>query len=275
MKIQVSFAFASLSFLLFCGLFSCNKKNDVSTHVLSSDNNGIFGKVLVYDEYGNLLPDAATGVKITVKGIDTSATNSLPFDSSFTLTADDKGFFSIKKCPTKESYSLSFTKDGFGMYKVSGISHSSASGDTIATTVLAKTPLATVNIDSIRLTKDNRLLYINRTVTLTAPVSSTYAVVTRYFFSNSELVSDKLYSYQWVSGATQGVGGYISSVKVQKATDLLASSGIDTTKVIYVRAYIDNIKYYGYKDSAKATSMIFPNITSPSNLVSFIMNYTK
>jgi len=271
---RLNLTFVFLFFIL--GFFSCNKKNDSATPTKTT-NSGIFGKVLLYDEYGDLQSDYS-GLTINGYCLDTTIIiDTLPkkyYDSTFTIISDLAGNFSILKCH-QGVYTFSFAKDQFGTNKFVGFEHSNSSGDTLKNVFLSKSTLATVHIDSIRVSSDNKLLFINRTVSLTGSSSKTYAVVTRYFFSNSPNVTDKLYSYEWVSGATQGVGGFVSSVQVQKSTDKFSTSGINLNKQIYVRAYIDNIKYCQYKDSVKATKMVFPNVVSPSNIVTFKVDSVK
>jgi hypothetical protein len=267
MKKHLHITFVSLFFIL--GFISCNKNNNSITPTKKT-NSGIFGKVLLYDEYGELQSDYS-GITITGYCLDSTylidTIHKKYFDSTFTVVSDPSGNFSVLKCH-QGVYVFTFAKDQFGTHKFVGFEHSSSSGDTLKNVFLSKSTLATVHIDSVRVSSDNKLLFINRTVSLTGSSSKTYAVVTRYFFSNSPNVTDKLYSYEWVSGATQGVGGFVSSVQVQKSTDKFSTSGINLNKQIYVRAYIDNIKYYQYKDSVKATKMVFPNVVSPSNIVS-------
>jgi hypothetical protein len=247
---------------------SCKKTNDTNQQVLTASKHGIFGKILLYDEYGNVVSDYSG---ITIKGDYKDTTRIDPitktmFDSSFTIVADAKGNIIDTNC-ISGVYSFTFIKDQFGTNKVVGFSHSTTSGDTLTSIILAKIPLATITIDTVTITPDYKLLNITRKVTLTGNASINYGVVSRYFFSNSVNVSNKDYLYQWVSGATIGNGGTVSSVVVQKSTDKFVSAGIDLSKPVYMKAYIDNIQYYGYLDSVNAKTMVFPNVTSPSRVV--------
>jgi len=205
--------------ILLLVLLSCKKTNDTNQQVLPASKHGIFGKILLYDEYGDIVSDYSG---ITIKGDykDTTRTNPVTntifvFDSTFSLVPDAQGNIIDSNC-ISGIYSFTFLKDQFGTNKVVGFSHSTTSGDTLTSIILAKIPLATITIDTVTITPDYKLLNITRKVTLTGDASRNYGVVSRYFFSNSVNVSNKDYSYQWVSGATIGNGGTISSVNVQK-----------------------------------------------------------
>ena len=265
---------------LMCSLLfaSCKKETSTQSQLLKTTKKGIFGRVLLYDEYGNTVPSyeglTISGYSTDTIGYDTTNVVgqkiAICINTHFSTTVDNNGFFALDSC-IKGYYTLQFEKNDYGKNIVFKRYHLSANGDTIKNIILSKKTFATVSIDSIGVSGDSKLLSIKRTVTLTANSSNEYSVVTRYFFSNDSLVNDKIYSYQWVSGATQGKAGEVSTVTILKATDLFQPSGIDVLKPIYVRAYIDNIQNYGYVDTNNTKKMIFPNVTSPSKVFSFQM----
>jgi len=253
-------------------IVSCVKQTETNNQLLNSKDKGIFGKVIVFNEYGEI-QSSPTNVSITAHCIDTIGYNDslkLPiiYDTTYKINPNEFGVYSLKNCHSGV-YDLLFVKNNSDTNKVIGFSHASATCDSLNSIILAKPPVATLQILSAELSKNNLLLNIKRVISLTGTSSNEYGVVTRYFFSNSPNVSSSSYNYQWISGATYGKSGYIDTVIVQKSTDIFNSSslGIDISKPIYIKAYLDNIQYYSYKNKSSDKMMVFPNLTSPTKVL--------
>jgi len=250
---------------------SCVKQTETNNQLLNSNNKGIYGKLLVFNEYGEI-QSTSSGISITAHCVDTlsydSFKNPILFDTTYKSTPDEFGFYSIKDCH-RGTYSLLFVKNNSDTNKIIGFSHASASCDSLDPVYLSKPPVASIKLLSAEVSKNNLLLSIKRVITLTGSSTNEYGVVTRYFFSNSPNVSNILYNYQWISGATYGKTGYTDTVLVQKSTDIFSSSslGLDVSKPIYIRAYLDNIHCYAYKNKSTDKLMVFPNVTSPSEVI--------
>jgi len=182
MKKLINSAFAVFAMTIFIVLFSCKKNKDDGS-IPKTSTKGLFGKVLLYDEFGTKVSDFSN---ITIKGycIDSSyvidSVLDTRFDSTFTVLNDENGNFSVPNCHTG-LYTFVFSKADYGTNKFVGIDHSSSMSDTVKNVMLSKSPMASVSIDSIRLSKDMKLLYINRTVTLTSPTSQKYSVEYKVF----------------------------------------------------------------------------------------------
>lgn len=260
--VLISITLLNFTFLL---VTSCTKVTETNNQILNSSNKGLFGKVLVYNEFGE--KQSPLGVVITAHCTDRNSSDSILFDTIYKTSPDDFGIYSFKDCH-RGTYTIVYTKNYIDSNKIIGFSHSSANGDTLNPIILAKPPIATIKILSAELSKNNLLLNIKRVINLTGSTSAEYGVVTRYFFSNTPTVSNTSYKYQWISGATFGKTGYTDTVIIQKSTEIFSStsSGLDITKPIYFRAYLDNIHYYGFKNNINDKMMLFPNLTSPTDI---------
>ena len=124
-KKHFNITFICLFFIL--GIFSCNKKSNSITPTKTT-NSGIFGKVLLYDEYGELQSDYS-GLKITGYCLDSTylidTIHKKYYDSTFTVVSDQNGNFSVLKCH-QGVYVFTLTKDQFGTHKFVGSDHSSS-----------------------------------------------------------------------------------------------------------------------------------------------------
>ncbi len=256
----------------FACFFSCKKEDQSTTKLLTTDTTGIFGRVALFDEYGDAVL-SNDNVLVTFHCIDTIGYDTssfgvkIPkiFTFSDSVKTDNNGYYALSVAP-KGYYNISYQKNEFGSNGIYRFYHIKSKGDTLSLKKLSKVPLADIVLIKDSLSADNKLLYITRKVQLTGFQSRNYAVVTRYFFSNSKDVNSTNYKHEWISGATVGFGGYSDIVTVMKSIDKLFVDGISKSDSIYYCAYLDNSNYYDYLDN---NIRIFPNLTKISNVKAF------
>lgn len=253
---------------LFFGI-SC-KKNDVYGLDENDTLRGIFGKIELYDEFGNQIVNSE-GVNVTAHCVDTISVdvNGIPtniYDTVMQLQTDSKGMWKLLKAPSG-IYTITFEKDGFCNNQWYKYSYDTSRADTLDILYLCKKTQASIHLESLSLLEN--VLQIDRTVNFENTTNESYMVSTWYFFDTLPQVSTSKYVYSYVSGASVSQGGTSNRMTIQKPLDKLYEYGIKAGQTVYVTAYTDNAKYVKYKISD--TEYVYPNVSEQSNVLSFVL----
>lgn len=252
--IHKSLILSFLSVLFISAFFSsCGKDSyveDVDT------TRGIWGKVLLYDEKGNLESNSSD-VTIRVHCIDTlseSEQGATIWDTTYYITADARGNWELYK-PEGGWYFIDFTKEEYCKNVIYAYQYDTSSADTLETVYLAKPTKGNIEIDSVVL--NDNVLSIYRTLYFSASYSS-YALSTWYFFGTSADVSPSNYAYAYVSGSASSKGEKEQKSVIYKPIDKLLENGLAEGSTVYMRAYCDNARAISYQ--VGEDSWVFPNI---------------
>ncbi|MBK8807728.1 MAG: hypothetical protein IPO21_14235 [Bacteroidales bacterium] len=263
-----------LAITILCFSYACE-----TTIPLPNENTdftaGIYGKVEVFNEYGEK-ESSQEGVEVIadcyeILGYSEEDSSTISRTTNYLSRTNAEGYFNFTEVPTG-SYTLTFISPEHGVLKISNYSHDYTRADTIKDIYLAKKPLGSIKINSIRKDETKKMLIVNRTISFTGMTDKAYGMVTRYFFHFTPDVSDKVFSYTTTSGASKSTGGNNSTHDIflsAKPLELLDTLKNETK--IYVAAYLDNYKstYYIEFDDMNDSIMKFPNLTLPSNVVVF------
>jgi hypothetical protein len=221
----------------------------------------LIGYVTLYDDYGRKLPDNST-VTITVENSDKAT------------TSDISGKWTITELATG-SYTLTFSKTGFGVYKRIGLGFTGG-GDLFYGRSQFLMAIPAFTVSSLVATPTTSSVTISGSIS-SAP-SAGYVHYVRFFIGTSSSVSSNpttfLFSYLSSGTSTTAISTSITSSTFNRA-------GISSGSTVYLIAYASaNSTYFddgtnfldtGYSDPATGKT-IYPNIgTIPSNTVSFLV----
>jgi len=268
----------SIILLLVAILFFCACKKDPSqtTNLLKQNSKGISGQVLVFDEFGDSLKpydNISVVAECLDKSLDTNASEIDTTTSSksivFATLTDKYGRYVFQDAPTGY-YIITCQKQGFGTNQIYNFNHNSSRGDSIKALPIAKKTFGKIEINNVRKSPDNKIIFIERTVELTGESSREYAVTSHFFFGKTKDICDTNYTHEWVSGATQGFGGLIHKTEIKKSAETLLSSGFKESDTVFFRAYVDNLVSYGYNNGSR--HKIYPNISNPSEVHFFVLD---
>lgn len=240
-----------LSLVGLCFLLSC-KQNSEETLVPAG---GVLsGTVQLWDDKTNTLSDNS-GVTVTVDNlVNTSA------------VTDATGKYSFANLPY-DLHDLTFTKAGYGTYKLYGVSHASnANGTTLPAVQLGK--VATTSVTSLTVSGNTyngspgvSVLYS------VAPVpTSTNRGYIRYFLSTDAGVSNTKYGY-----ASPVLSVLNNNTTGGFTREDLLTAGFKAGQTVYIRLYGESVQSNSYTDPNVGVRL-FPNInTSTVAAVSFVM----
>lgn len=226
---------------------------------------GLWGNVELYDEHGNALSQL-DNITVEAHCTDTigSGDSQVIVDTTLNIKTLANGEWVLRTAP-RGYYTIQYKKEGFALNQVYRFFHDTSNADTISTYYLSKKPQGSVAINSIVL-KDN-VLEINRTLQF----SGSQALSTWYFFDTTANVSSSNYVYAYMAGAKKAEGESQNTLTVLKPIDQLYLYGIKQGQKVYVKAYIDNLKYIQYQTAEKTWE--YPNISEGSNTVQFTIPY--
>lgn len=227
-------------YAIFCfvllALSGCNKDNTDSAGTAN-----IIGSVNLYDEGTNLL--AKDGMTVTVEG-------SSPLISAIT---DADGAFVLNNVPF-ETYTISFSKSGYGIFKKVDLLHFNSGSSTVITPSpsLGQVSTTTINSVIVNTSADNVTLSI---ATLPAPTSLVPRYI-RVFFSRNASVSYTNYEKYTV------VYKHLSNpadLALSKIT--FYEMGFTSGETVYARVYGDSFWSNDYKNVTSGKRE-FPNLNS-------------
>jgi hypothetical protein len=236
-----------------CILFACKK---------DKDNNGpsgrIFGNIQTFDDKLNSISDA-NGYQVVFEKEGGG--------SSTTAVADATGRYAVDDLPYG-TYNLTFSKSGYGTYKMFGIVHqeSPSLSTQIPNQSLGKFSTTTVTglVVASNIIDGGPGVRFNYDIS-PAPSTSSRAFV-RYFLSTNSSVSPT--NYQKVSlllsySNTSNVTGF--------SKDSLTAMGFTAGQTVFARMYGDSFRSNDYTDPV-TNKKVFPNVnltTVPA--VSFVV----
>jgi hypothetical protein len=239
-----------------CSIFSC-KNGEESTTTPEVKNGSIVGSIDLKDEFGVNLP--------LDSGMIVSAINATNLYAVFT---DTIGNFLIDDVEPG-TYTINYTKDGFGTYKRFNVVVPS----TGVPTSLANTNIlgqkSTTLISALNVNYDSTNSNFNFPCVVNPTPSSTQLRGIRLFFGTSNLVTSTNYTYTptqfWTA---QTANGEVENFD----PTLLTSNGFNSGDSVWVIAYGESLVTNTYADSSTGKP-IYPNIniSSPSNSVGFVI----
>ncbi|NNV56413.1 hypothetical protein GD597_13160 [Panacibacter sp. KCS-6] len=218
---------------------ACNKSDFVPN---GGSNEKLNGSVKLYDDLGN--PIISNGMTVSLQG------------TSYSTVTDSSGKYSFKNLPFG-TYTLVFTKQGFGTYKLDTFRFADNFSDT---PVLAPEKIlgamATTSISNLSITIDTLADTIKIISTVQPPANADTARGIRLFFGSTQAVSATAYnSFSGLYKAKQATG----SARFSYAD--FYSLGYRTGDSVYVKSYGESLVPNDYIDISTGKS-VFPNVNN-------------
>ncbi|MEM7381934.1 MAG: carboxypeptidase-like regulatory domain-containing protein [Bacteroidota bacterium] len=229
---------------------SCGSDDGGSSNPTPATEGNISGSVNLYDTGTTQI--SGESMTITVEG-----TNPLK-----TAITDANGEFSISDVPFG-SYTIQYSKTGYGTFKVFNLSHTEANG-----TFITQTPflgqLSETEVVSIQVTVNAGEVAIEKSLDPSA--SSNDERYIKILFGGDDSLSDTNFV---ASGPTLEIRSEPSTTTFT-ATDLM-DLGLQSGSTVYVRVYGDSFYGNSYNDPSLG-SAVFPNLnTNAADAVSFMV----
>ncbi|WP_396176141.1 carboxypeptidase-like regulatory domain-containing protein [Flavobacterium sp.] len=228
----------SWSFILILLITSCNS-NDDSPAAATRAN--ISGSVNLYNESTNQVDNS--NMTVSVLG-------TMPLNSAVT---DAQGKFVLSNVPFG-TYTLEYTKNGYGTYKKFGVVHGTNGQATALTATPSLGQVSTTSITGITASTSANQVVLS--ISTNPGGSAANRRYIRYFLSTSQSVSATNYSY-YSPVFTSQINPFEKTIL---ATELI-SAGFTSGQQVYVRAYGDSFWDNAY-DSPEFNRRIFPNLNA-------------
>jgi hypothetical protein len=228
----------SWSFILILFITSCNS-NDDSPAAATRAN--ISGSVNLYNESTNL---------VDLSNMTVSVLGTMPLISAVT---DAQGKFVLSNVPFG-TYTLEYTKNGYGTYKKFGVVHGTNGQATALTAIPSLGQVSTTSITGITASASANQVVLS--ISTNPEGSAANRRYIRYFLSTSQSVSATNYSY-YSPVFTSQINPFEKTIL---ATELV-SAGFTSGQQVYVRAYGDSFWDNAY-DSPEFNRRIFPNLNA-------------
>jgi hypothetical protein len=228
----------SWSFILILFITSCNS-NDDSPAAATRAN--ISGSVNLYNESTNQVDNS--NMTVSVLG-------TMPLISAVT---DAEGKFVLSNVPFG-TYTLEYTKNGYGTYKKFGVVHGTNGQATALTAIPSLGQVSTTSITGITANASANQVVLS--ISTNPGGSAANRRYIRYFLSTSQSVSATNYSY-YSPVFTSQINPFEKTIL---ATELI-SAGFTSGQQVYVRAYGDSFWDNAY-DSSEFNRRIFPNLNA-------------
>ena len=226
------------SFILILFSTSCSSTDDRPVAATAAS---ISGSVILYNESTTMIDKS--NMIVSVLG-------STPLISTLT---DSDGKFVLTNVPFG-TYTLDYTKSGFGTYKKFGVVHGTNGQATSLPSIPSLGQVSTTSITG--LTASTSANQVVLSITTNPAGSAANRRYVRYFLSTNPLVSATNYSYYSPV--------YISQInpfdKTISVTELL-SAGFTSGQQVYVRAYGESAWDNAY-DDPDLGRRIFPNLNA-------------
>jgi hypothetical protein len=240
-------------------LFSCKKETNQSTQ---TESGVISGTVRLYDDKTNQLSDAS-GVSINVIGQ----------AGKTTITGTD-GRFRLEGLPF-DNYDLSFSKTGYGTYKIFGIDHRKQPNTPSGTVSITQLPNV-INLGAVSGSSVISLTALDYTYNEGPGIEYSYSIepvptttnrgYTRTFLSKNHTISPSNYlgyslTKSVLSNNTRG--GFTN--------EELFAFGFNKGDSVYVKVYGDSFYSNDYTEPSTG-KRVFPNLNSVSSAaVNFVI----
>jgi hypothetical protein len=228
----------SWSFILILFITSCSS-NDDSPAAATRAN--ISGSVNLYNESTNQVDNS--NMTVSVLG-------TMPLNSAVT---DAQGKFVLSNVPFG-TYTLEYTKNGYGTYKKFGVVHGTNGQATALTATPSLGQVSTTSITGITASTSANQVVLS--ISTNPGGSAANRRYIRYFLSTSQSVSATNYSY-YSPVFTSQINPFEKTIL---ATELI-SAGFTSGQQVYVRAYGDSFWDNAY-DSPEFNRRIFPNLNA-------------
>jgi hypothetical protein len=228
----------SWSFILILFITSCSS-NDDSPAAATRAN--ISGSVNLYNESTN---------QMDLSNMTVSVLGTMPLISAVT---DAQGKFVLSNVPFG-TYTLEYTKNGYGTYKKFGVVHGTNGQATALTATPSLGQVSTTSITGITASTSANQVVLS--ISTNPGGSAANRRYIRYFLSTSQSVSATNYSY-YSPVFTSQINPFEKTIL---ATELV-SAGFTSGQQVYVRAYGDSFWDNAY-DSTEFNRRIFPNLNA-------------
>jgi hypothetical protein len=228
----------SWSFILILFITSCSS-NDDSPAAATRAN--ISGSVNLYNESTN---------QVDLSNMTVSVLGTMPLNSAVT---DAEGKFVLSNVPFG-TYTLEYTKNGYGTYKKFGVVHGTNGQATALTATPSLGQVSTTNITGITASTSANQVVLSMSTNPGGSAANRRYI--RYFLSTSQSVSATNYSY-YSPVFTSQINPFEKTIL---ATELV-SAGFTSGQQVYVRAYGDSFWDNAY-DSPEFNRRIFPNLNA-------------
>lgn len=212
------------------------------------------GSVQLWDDKLTTLTDNS-GVTVTVNDL-----------TQVSATTEATGKYSFSTLPYG-LHDLTFSKTGYGSYKLFGVAHSGSTNATLLPAIqLGK--LATTFVTSLSILGNN--YNSGPGISVLYSVSPTPTAVNRgyvrYFLSTDQGVSNT--NYQFVSPVVSLLNNNVTGGFSQEE---LLTAGFKSGQTIYLRLYGESVQSNSYTDPNTGVR-VFPNLNSTTSpAVSFVM----
>lgn len=233
--------FLSLSFLL----NACSK----SSQAVSTDGQ-LKGSLVAWDDKNGLIADKS-GITVSIE-----------YPISLSTTTDAKGNFSFDVLDF-DNYDISFSKTGYGSYKIFSYSHSR--NPLVAQTVNTIPPInfaknSTTIVNTLVLTKStyNNLPGVTFQVNVSPVPTTINRNYVRYFLSTNSAVSSTNYM-----AFTPAISTSSATATDGFSYDELTGMGFLKGQTIYIKGYGESVRGNDY-DDPNLRRRIFPNINDKS-----------
>ncbi|WP_396158380.1 carboxypeptidase regulatory-like domain-containing protein [Flavobacterium sp.] len=228
----------SWSFILILFITSCNSDDDSPAAATRAN---ISGSVNLYNESTNL---------VDLSNMTVSVLGTMPLISAVT---DAEGKFVLSNVPFG-TYTLEYTKNGYGTYKKFGVVHGTNGQATALTATPSLGQVSTTNITGITASTSANQVVLSMSTNPGGSAANRRYI--RYFLSTSQSVSATNYSY-YSPVFTSQINPFEKTIL---ATELV-SAGFTSGQQVYVRAYGDSFWDNAY-DSPEFNRRIFPNLNA-------------
>jgi hypothetical protein len=222
---------------------SC-KKDNTPIPVITTGN--MVGSVSLYNERNNQLPSSA-GMTVSIDG------------TGFSTTTAANGSYQFANVPN-DVYTLTFSKEGFGTYKLIGYSHTATGGASSVVPAKSLGQLSTTTVVGHFVNVFSDSVRVGANINPAASASERRGY--RIFFGENSSLSKNNYKYFSPVYSTSNT----PSVKFGK--DELYAMGFAPGSLVYFRFYGESFFSNDYLDESTG-KMVFPNLNPASSLPAF------
>lgn len=238
-----------LTLVVLLAFTSCSSSSDETPEPITNAN--IIGSVNLYDEGVRQIDNSDMTVKIE---------GSSPLISTIT---DVNGNFTLEDVPFG-TYTLVYTKTGFGTFKKFGIEHTNTGSSTIITGAPSLGEVSSTQITDLEANTSGEDIVL--AITTNPAGSNGNSRYVRYFLGSDSNVSKENYAYH-----SPGLISQINPFETTLSRSDLISAGFSSGETVYVKAYGDSFWSNEY-DDPDLDRKVFPNLNATSaNAVSFVV----
>ncbi|MFM2139613.1 MAG: hypothetical protein RJA57_1920 [Bacteroidota bacterium] len=234
-------------------LFACSKKNNDNTPPATGS---LSGTVQTWDDKLTSTTDVA-GITVTITNL-----------TGVSTTTDANGRYTFNNLPF-DTYDLSFSKGGYGTYRVFGISHANTGSQTptqVPLVAYGKQSTTTVTGLSVNGSSLNGEPGVTFAYNLNPAPSTASRAFVRYFLGTTSDVSSNNYrAFSQLSNFSN-----LSNITGFTQSQLIAM-GFSSGQTVFVRMYGDSWRSNDYFDP-NLGRQVFPNI-NPTTVaaISFVV----